>query len=545
MSTAEMFLLPVLEPMDWVTLQEALAAATAEPESAVVEPQEPSPAVASIVAEAESAYHAVATVPTDVTAYMEYAFDTAPRSNGARLERLITFAPTVREASELITAFANEALIPGDDEDYRQELVRRWWRAELGLKVGTSKKEWLTAIGFGVIHISLSPGLGPVDRELLAQLPRLVEIGAEPAAFSGDSFVGRLQKMLAEDAKKRQEEWNRARQARRDEQNQLNTLANRRRRRIRGERVEEEEDPREQEALLAATMRHWSPEMTAWAMYAARVKILGVQISGIIRNPLLSVEEKGKRIADAKAGRISWIIFSVEPELAKAELAEIREILQRVAMQQAQFSFESVPTPVAIGPASPWPLWPNLHLVESELHPIYQLLANLRVEFRLAETWAEAKRGPAEQRGRVDMIPNHATGPIPFESAADKRLIATFRLLATTPARLPVDHDPLVAEARRTAEVAQQVLGWWQGIADPAEKEAALPEVQYLIGAARKAERKLAQPLPGRAAGNRRRRAEKRLPLVKAARLRRKADAKAHKAPVAENKPRRKKDRAA
>lgn len=492
--------------------------------------------------EAESAYAAVAIAPTEVSAYMEYAFDTAHGSREDRLERLVVFAPTWYEAAQIVETFANERLLSGGLYNLLRKFQPRWCQAELGTLPG--KAEWLAALGIESVRVFLSPDLGSVDVELLKQLPRLIEIGAEPAAASGDSFVSRLQKMLTEDAKKRQEEWNRARQARRDEQGQLNTLANRRRRRMRGERVEEAEDAHEQEALLAASIRHWTPEMTEWALYAARVKILGVQVSGIIRNPLLSVEQKQKRIVDAKSDSINWCIFPVDPEsrLPSPVVGYPVASYEYGRLQEPPWPL----SPVAVlGPASPWPLWENLHLVESELHPIYTHLANLRVEFRLAEMWAESRRGPAKFRGRVDMIDrDRASGPVPLVTTADRRLVEVFRD-ATTLSPAPTDHDALVAEARRTSQVASRVLGWWQGVSDPAEKEAALPEVRYLIKAARKAERKLANPLPGRATGNRRRRLEKRLPLLKAARLRRKAEAKASKKPVAENKPRRKKDRAA
>ena len=140
---------------------------------------------------------------------------------------------------------------------------------------------------------------------------------------------------------------------------------------------------------------------------------------------------------------------------------------------------------------------------------------------------------------------DRATGPVPLNTAADKRLVATFQLATTPQPATPPDHPAQLAATRAATETARLALGDWQQIADPAEKELAFAEVRYLIKVVRKAQRKLARPLPGRGTGNRRRAAEKRLPLLKAARLRRKAEAKAAKRPVAENKPRRKKDRAA
>ncbi len=420
----------------------------------------------------EAAYREVAVAISDVTPYMEYALNTA---RWDRLERLIVFAPTPHEMRELTTAFASEGSIP-DDDVYRSKLSSRWLRAELNIDFG--KPKWLAAIGMEPNQVVFRLVAGPLDHDALSRAMR----GEAPPEV--ESFSARLLRVLDEGAETRRKQREAYRRANRSEQERLDELARRRRRRLRGERVGEE-DEEEREAFLTDVTRHWTPEMRQLMLQIVSVKILGMQVSSIVKNPLLSVEEKQRKIGEAEVPRPVFL-----PPLEGFSTDTVRNALsQTLDDEEKDLVPVSVPTrPTAVGPASPWPLWPNLQLVKDELVPIYTRLANLRVAFRKAEAEATVER---ERRGRVDEVV-FREHPFPWQRRAVRKTVAVYK--ATKPDPVQFDktlHRTALTAAQVARERGRLALATQRAATDPATRERAAAEAQSFLRIARQARRQI------------------------------------------------------
>lgn len=428
--------------------------------------------------EVEIAYQTAASTAAFDTAYMTYAFDTSVGSRRKRLELLVMYAPTLWESRELTTAFASEGIIP-DDEVYHRELTSRWLKAELGATSG--KPEWLAAIGFQPVRVSFRMVAGPIDRDAISRAIRGEDPPAPPPSFSE-----RLLRGITAETEARRKQRESRRQANRAEQAQLDELARRRRRRLHGGAVAEQETEVEREALLASATKHWTPEMRRLVLEITSVKIFGMHVLGILKNPLLSVEEKQRKIGEAKAPSL---VPLPSPDGFNADA--VRAVLKQMPNdEEKDLVSVSGPTayPTAFGPASPWPLWPNLQLVEDELQSIYTKLANLRVAFRKAEAEATVER---DRRERVDEIV-FRDDPRPWQNRAARKIVARYNATKPDPVRLDkAQYRAELTTAQVARERARVALAVVQRAPDPAVRERAAAEAQSFLKIARAAARKV------------------------------------------------------